>query len=61
MRAIMAVHLVLRLVRQLYDFREALRCKELQLGVFALPEERPTAAYYDGMDREVEDVEQALS
>src|SRR6266851_678895 len=51
---------VLRLISDLDDLRETLGRSELQFYGLALAEERLAVADQDGMDREIEHVEQAL-
>ena len=53
--------LVPRLVGELHNSsREALCRNEPQCGVFTLPEELLTAPHDEGMDREIEHVEQVV-
>jgi hypothetical protein len=51
---------VLRLISNLDDLRETLGRSELQFGGLALAEERPAVADQDGIDRDIERVEQTL-
>src|ERR1022692_316403 len=51
---------MLQLIGELHDFREALCRDELHLRSLAIAEERLAGACEDGMDRDVEYVEQVL-
>jgi hypothetical protein len=51
---------VLRLITDLDDLRETLGRSKLQFYGLALAEERPAVADQDGIDRDIEHVEQAL-